>query len=40
MSTYQAVLVIVSSNLVPVICGGAITYLWMKWKGYKKVISE
>lgn len=40
MNTYQAILVIISSNIVPVICGSTITYLWLKyvkrWKAPSK----
>lgn len=36
MNTYQAILVIISSNLVPVICGAGIMYLWLKGRGRLK----
>lgn len=33
LSTYQTVLLILASQTVPVICGGLITWLYLKVKG-------
>jgi len=37
LNTYQTVLLILASNLVPAVLGGTITFLWLKYiKGWRK----
>lgn len=38
MTTYQAVVLIIATNVVPIICGGIIVFLWLKYvKGWRKL---